>query len=307
MNIPYCSIRRDAPPITATPSSLLKRRQRIPTIVPSYRPVLRRHQLIVESSGPLVAVVVPPVALLPLVVIMPPVEVVVHSVALLPLATVVPRRRVARRRRVPPVAIVMPPIEGHQARSLPSLCRMSPLRLLPPEDLLSSWLIVKSSHQLRCPPLFFAVADHLPPPDALLLRRRCLHCHAAANFIDVQLLPSSLHRRRIGQVAAADRRRRRRQRAQHRRRDAWSSSSPPSAGATNRAGGGGRPETSTTSKSATPSSPKPSPPVRPPEQGSRRDRALDGDDGIGKGRQYAAPASSAKSQIMMKQQSNLPA
>ena len=44
------------------------------------------HQLIVESSGPLVAVVVPPVALLPLVVIMPPVEVVVHSVALLPLA-----------------------------------------------------------------------------------------------------------------------------------------------------------------------------------------------------------------------------
>ncbi len=31
--------------------------------------------------------VMPPVALLPLVVIMPPVEVVVHSVALLPLAT----------------------------------------------------------------------------------------------------------------------------------------------------------------------------------------------------------------------------
>jgi len=48
-----------------------------------------------------------------------------------------------------------------------------------------------------------------------------------------------------------------------------SSSSPPSAGATNRAGGGGRPETLTTSKSATPSSPKPLPPVRPPEQGSR--------------------------------------
>jgi hypothetical protein len=37
--------------------------------------------LIVESSGPLVAVVVRPVALLPLVVIMPPVKVVVHSVA----------------------------------------------------------------------------------------------------------------------------------------------------------------------------------------------------------------------------------
>ncbi len=45
-------------------------------------------------------IVVPPVALLPLVVIMPPVEVVVHSVALLPLAAVVPRRRAARCRRV---------------------------------------------------------------------------------------------------------------------------------------------------------------------------------------------------------------
>jgi hypothetical protein len=56
-NIPYCRIRRDAPPITATPSSLPKRRRRIPTIVPSYRPVLRRHQLIVESSGPLVIIV----------------------------------------------------------------------------------------------------------------------------------------------------------------------------------------------------------------------------------------------------------
>ena len=56
-DIPYCRIRRDAPPITATPSSLPKRRRRIPTIVPSYRPVLRRHQLIVESSGPLVVIV----------------------------------------------------------------------------------------------------------------------------------------------------------------------------------------------------------------------------------------------------------
>jgi hypothetical protein len=72
---------------------------------------------------------------------------------------------------------------------------MSPSRLLPPDALLSLWLIVKSSHQLRCPPLFVAVADHLPPPDALLLRRRCLHCHAAANFIDAPPLPSSLHRR----------------------------------------------------------------------------------------------------------------
>ena len=77
--------------------------------------------------------------------------------------------------------------------------------------------------------------------------------------------------KRIGQVAAADRRRRRRKREQHRRRQ------------------------------------KPLPPVRPPEQGSRRDRALDGNDGIGRGWQYTAPASSAKSQIMMKQQSNLPA
>ena len=93
------------------PKLLPKRRQRIPTIVPSYRPVLRRHQLIVESSGLLVSVVVLPVALLPLVVIMPPVKVVVHSVALLPLAAVVPRRRAARRRRVPPVAIVVPPIK----------------------------------------------------------------------------------------------------------------------------------------------------------------------------------------------------
>jgi hypothetical protein len=48
--------------------------------------------LIVESSGPLIAVVVPPVALLPLVVIMLPDEVVVHSVALLPLAAVVPHK-----------------------------------------------------------------------------------------------------------------------------------------------------------------------------------------------------------------------
>jgi hypothetical protein len=71
---------------------------------------------------------------------------------------------------------------------------MSPSRLLPPDALLSSWLIVKSSHQLRCPPLFVAVADHLPPPDALLLRRRCLHCHAAANFINTPPLPSLLHR-----------------------------------------------------------------------------------------------------------------
>ncbi len=86
-DIPYCRIRQDAPPIMATPKLVPKRRQRIPTIVPSYWPVLRRHQLIVKSSGPNVAAVMPPVALLPLVVIMPPVEVVEHSVTLLPLAT----------------------------------------------------------------------------------------------------------------------------------------------------------------------------------------------------------------------------
>jgi hypothetical protein len=72
---------------------------------------------------------------------------------------------------------------------------MLPSCLLPPDALLSLWLIVKSSHQLRCPPLFVAVANHLPPPDALLLRRHCLHCHAAANFIAALPLPSSLHRR----------------------------------------------------------------------------------------------------------------
>jgi hypothetical protein len=76
--------------------------------------------LIVESSGPLVAVVVRPVALLPLVVIMPPVEVVVHSVAMLPLAAVY-------RVVVLPVAVVY---------------RLSPLSCRP------SKLIVESSGQL---------------------------------------------------------------------------------------------------------------------------------------------------------------
>ena len=136
--------------------------------------------------------------------------------------------------------------------------------------------------------------DDVKERDTVVATLGCRHCHRPPV-------------RRIGQVAAADRRRRRRQRAQHRRRNARSLSSPPSAGATNWAGGGGRPETSTTSKSVTPSSPKPLPLVCPPEQGSHRDHTLDGDDGIGRGRQYAAPASSAKSQIMMKQQSNLQA
>ena len=133
----------------ATPKLLPKRRQRIPTIVPLYWPVLRRHQLIVESSGPLVAVVVPPVALLPLVLIM------VHSVALLPLAAVVLRRRAARRRRVPPVAIVVPPIE---VRSLHRRPAGSAFVVAPP---LSSLLR----------------AQTLPS----LWRRRSLHCRAAGS------------------------------------------------------------------------------------------------------------------------------
>ncbi len=131
-DIPYCRIRRDAPPITATPSLLPERRRHIPTIVPSYRPVLCRHQLIVESSGPLVAVVVPPVALLPLVVIMPPVEVVVHSVALLPLAAV-----------VPPVAVVYRP---------------SPLSCCP------SKLIVESSGVALLSLLLSPLVHRRPPP-----------------------------------------------------------------------------------------------------------------------------------------------
>jgi hypothetical protein len=44
-----------------------------------YRPVLRRHQLIVESSGLLVEVVVPPVALLPLAAVVLPIAVVYRS------------------------------------------------------------------------------------------------------------------------------------------------------------------------------------------------------------------------------------
>jgi hypothetical protein len=96
-------------------------------------------------------------------------------------------------------------LSSHRARSLPSLCRMSPSGLLPPDALLSSCLIVKSLHQLRCPPLFVAVADHLQPPDALLLRRHCLHCHAATPFIAAPpVLPSSSRRPGLHHRAAAD-------------------------------------------------------------------------------------------------------
>jgi len=155
------------------PSLLPKRRQRIPTIVLLYRPILRHHQLIVKSSGPLVAVVVPPVALLPLVVIMLPVEAVVHSVALLPLAAVVSRRHAAHCRRVPPVAIVVPPIE------------------------------VCSLHRHVAGSAFV-----IAPPLPSLLRRRSLHCHTTAAFIIAaadccMVLPSSSRRRCLPCRAAA--------------------------------------------------------------------------------------------------------
>jgi hypothetical protein len=104
--------------------------------------------LIVESSGPLVAVVVPPVALLPLVVIMPPVEVVVHSVALLPLAAV-----------VPPVAVVY--------RPSPLSCRPSKLIVESSGVALLS-LSLSPLVRRRPPPSYRAAAASLlivvPPP-----------------------------------------------------------------------------------------------------------------------------------------------
>ena len=147
------------------PSSLPKRRRRIPTIVPSYRHVLRRHQLIVESSGPLVAVVVPPVALLPLVVIMPPVEVVVHSVALLPLAAV-----------VPPVAVVY--------RPSPLSCRPSKLIVESSGVALLS-LSLSPLVRRRPPPSYRAAAASLfivaPPLPSLSCRWFCFRrCTTAA-------------------------------------------------------------------------------------------------------------------------------
>jgi hypothetical protein len=59
--------------------------------------------------------------------------VVVPSVALLPLAVVVPRHRAARRRRVPPVAVVVSPVQvvlprcsaARRRRRAPSSCRLS--------------------------------------------------------------------------------------------------------------------------------------------------------------------------------------
>ena len=121
-------------------------------------------------------------------------------------------------------------MSSHRARSSPLLCRMSPSRLLPPDALLSSWLIVKSSHQLRCPPLlllpiicrrakpsYCAASLHqraatpfivAPPVLPSLSRRRGLHhrtaadCHAAAAFVVAPPLPSLLCRRSLPRRAA---------------------------------------------------------------------------------------------------------
>jgi hypothetical protein len=106
----------------------------VPPVAVVYRPSplsCRPSKLIVESSG---------VALL--------------SLSLSPLVRCRPaapcRCRAARRRRVPPVAIVVPPIEVD--------CRVIG----------------------RCPPLLVAVAARPPPPAALLSRRRCLSLNRRA-------------------------------------------------------------------------------------------------------------------------------
>jgi hypothetical protein len=121
--------------------------------------------LIVESSGPLIAIVVPPVALLPLVVIMPPVEVVVHSVALLPLAAV-----------VPPVAVVY--------RPSPLSCRPSKLIVKSSGVALLSLSLLPLVRR-RPPPSYRAAAASLfilaPPLPSLSCRWFCFrHCATAA-------------------------------------------------------------------------------------------------------------------------------
>jgi hypothetical protein len=68
----------------------------LPVVVP------RRCRAAVAIAMPSVAVVVPPVALLPLAVVVPPV--VVPPVALLPLTIVVPPVV------MPPVAVIVPPV-----------------------------------------------------------------------------------------------------------------------------------------------------------------------------------------------------
>ena len=124
--------------------------------------------MLVESSGLLVEVVVPPVALLPFVVIMPPVEVVVHSVALLPLAAV-----------VPPVAIVY--------RPLPLSCR--PLKLIVESSgvALLSLSLSPLVHR-RPPPSYRAAAASLlivaPPLPSLSCRWFCFRRCATAAFLE---------------------------------------------------------------------------------------------------------------------------
>jgi hypothetical protein len=93
---------RDASPCGPLPSCAVRCRCRVA------RPS-RRAALSCRPSPSSCPVVVPPVALLPLAVVVPTVKVAVPPVALLPLAGVVPRRRAARRRCVPPVAVVLCP------------------------------------------------------------------------------------------------------------------------------------------------------------------------------------------------------
>jgi hypothetical protein len=85
---------------------------------------------------------------------------------------------------VPPVAVVY--------RPLPLSCRPSKIIVESSGPLVA---VVVPHVALTSAATFVAVANHLPPPAALLLRRRCLHCHAADNFIDMPPLPSSLHHR----------------------------------------------------------------------------------------------------------------
>jgi hypothetical protein len=108
-------------------------------------------------------IVAPPVARLPLVVIMPPVEVDMHSVALLPLAAVV-------RVVVPPVAIVY--------RPLPLSCR--PSKFAP---FIVAPLVLSSSLRRRCLPFRANAAFLVAPPLPLSSRRRCLPCRANAAFL----------------------------------------------------------------------------------------------------------------------------
>jgi hypothetical protein len=111
---------------------------------------------------------VPPVALLPLVVIMPPVKVVVHSVALLPLAAV-----------VPPVAVVYCPS--------PLSCRPSKLIVESSGVALLS-LLLSPLVRRRPPPSYRAAAASLfivaPPLPSLSCRWFCFRCCATAAILE---------------------------------------------------------------------------------------------------------------------------